>query len=102
MASSLRDRPSAARSTNLQFLLHPLAPPTAAALLDLLDSCPDLPRVQYYLRELEARFRGLLDRWGIAGSPKLNWLVAILSSSRFLSEELLNSPNWLDDISTPD
>jgi glutamate-ammonia-ligase adenylyltransferase len=102
MASFLRDTPRSLLSTNLQFLLHPLAPETAATLLDLLETCPDLPRVQYYLRELEARFPGLFDRWRAAGSFKLKWLLAILSSSRFLSEELVNSPNWLDEIPAPD
>jgi glutamate-ammonia-ligase adenylyltransferase len=97
MASSLRDTSRSALSASLQSLLQSLPDETASSLNEQLGNALDDERAAHYLPELESRFPGILARFSRDAAP-LKWLIAVISSSRFLSEELLHHPDWLSEI----
>ncbi len=65
-----------------------------AQLQALIDSSADPKRVAQYMSEFRSRHSDVLD--AMSREPeRLRWLAAIFSSSRFLSEELMRHPEWI-------
>jgi [glutamine synthetase] adenylyltransferase / [glutamine synthetase]-adenylyl-L-tyrosine phosphorylase len=63
----------------------------------LLAAAPDPDSALAYLGSLREQYPAEFSRW--TQSPTgLQHLVAIFSYSRFLSDELLQSPRWVDDV----
>ena len=58
-------------------------------------------RVVHYLAEFAIRHPGRIEDWAAAVEPKIQRLMATFAYSRFLSEELLQHPDWLDEIPDP-
>jgi glutamate-ammonia-ligase adenylyltransferase len=73
------------------------------ALMDrvLIDQSVDPQRVAQYWRDFQAKNPGRLAQ--LEQHPeRVQWLSVIFSCSRFLSEELLRHPEWLESISDLD
>ena len=82
----------ALRASAFQAQAPPLS--TDAALHELIDASSDPYRVAHYVEEFALRHPAEWNK--VANSPEhLLWLTVIFSSSRFLSEELLRSPDWI-------
>lgn len=62
----------------------------------------DKDRVEHYLAEFQARHPGFLDQFDLSKRSALRSLICIFSCSRFLSEELLQHPSWLLQLSDLD
>ncbi len=95
---SLRDTPRSLLSANLETLFGSLAPETASFLRDSVENAFDRERLEHYLMEVNSRHAGLPDRLGEMGQGRLEWLASIFSCSHFLSEEILQHPDWLFDM----
>lgn len=95
---SLRDTLRSTLSANLETLFGSLAPETASFLRDSVENAFDKERLEHYLVELNGRYPGTLDRVCQFGQARLACLPSIFSCSRFLSEEILQHPDWLFDI----
>ncbi|MGI9075135.1 MAG: glutamine-synthetase adenylyltransferase [Bryobacteraceae bacterium] len=65
---------------------------------NLVDTSVDSERPSHYLTEFQARHPDVLNQLE-ADDERFEWLLTIFAFSRFLSEELLQHPNWLLDIS---
>src|SRR5581483_4994170 len=77
-----------------------LDPPTEKQVESLLAASPDPDQVLQYLAAFIERHPEALDN--AAASPSgLQHLTAIFGWSRFLSEELLQHPDWLETIDDP-
>jgi glutamate-ammonia-ligase adenylyltransferase len=97
MYSSLYDVPLRTLSPAFRTFLGTLPPDVLEQLAEPLENCIDQERLEHYLPEFCARFPGLLAK--LAQSRTRNqWLVATFCFSRFLSEELLQHPEWLNDV----
>jgi [glutamine synthetase] adenylyltransferase / [glutamine synthetase]-adenylyl-L-tyrosine phosphorylase len=94
---SLRDTRSTS-SASLETLFGSLQPATASFLRNSVENSFDKERLEHYLTELHGRYPGLLDRVRELGQAPLAWLSGIFSCSRFLSEELLQHPDWLFEV----
>lgn len=82
----------------LESLRHSLIDGALAALIGLDGRCLDKRRIAHYLAEFTNRYPGQIDQWAAAGRTELQHLIATFSYSRFLSEELLQHPEWLDGV----
>lgn len=100
--SSVHDLPFSTLSANLQKLLTSLRPETALFAAEEAGKSFDQDRVEYYLTEFQTRHPGFLDQFDVSKRTALKWLICIFSCSRFLSEELLQHPSWLLELSDLD
>jgi glutamate-ammonia-ligase adenylyltransferase len=100
MPSSVGDSSLSAAQITLQSLLKSLANGTTATLIALPGRCLDEQRIAHFLTEFAVRHSRLLEDPAAGAEPKIQRLIATFSYSRFLSEELLQHPEWLDE--TPD
>src|SRR6185437_487101 len=60
----------------------------------LIESSTDPKRVAQYMSEFTSRHGHLSDAIS-KDAGRVKWLIAIFSSSRFLSEELMRHPEWI-------
>src|SRR5579872_4592584 len=63
----------------------------------LLASSPDPDRALHYLASFSERHPNAFKRAAAAG-PRLQYMTAVFSYSQFLSEELLQHPDWANDL----
>src|SRR5437016_5478743 len=81
--------------------INDLAPHVSGAVQkhieSLLASSPDPDRALHYLAAFRERHPNAFQRAVAAGS-RLQYLTAVFSFSQFLSEELLQHPDWADDL----
>src|SRR5579871_5156373 len=63
----------------------------------LLASSPDPDRALHYLASFRERQPAAFKRAAAAG-PRLQYLTAVFSFSQFLSEDLLQHADWLNDL----
>ena len=81
--------------------INDLAPHVSGAVQkhieSLLGSSPDPDRALHYLAAFRERHPNAFKRAVAAGS-RLQYLTAVFSFSQFLSEELLQHPDWADDL----
>lgn len=97
MPSSLDDRPLSSRSAAFRHILSFLPADAAAALAGQVETCIDPERVKHYLPEFQSRFPEHFSQLA-ANRVRFEWLLAIFSHSRFLSEEVLQHPEWIADV----
>jgi glutamate-ammonia-ligase adenylyltransferase len=72
-----------------EFLVH--------RMVSLAAASPDPEAVRSYMATLRQRDRAAFER--LVQSPAgLQYLIAVFSQSRFLSEEILQQPDWIDDL----
>jgi glutamate-ammonia-ligase adenylyltransferase len=83
-------------------LLTSLRPETASLAAEELEKSFDKDRVEHYLTEFQTHHPGFLDQFDASKRSALKWLICIFSCSRFLSEELLQHPSWLLQLSDLD
>src|SRR2546421_4837133 len=80
--------------------LSDLAPHVSGAVQkhieSLLAASPDPDRALHYLASFRERHPQAFKRAAAAG-PRLQYLTAVFSYSQFLSEELLQHPDWVSD-----
>src|SRR5690349_6056297 len=95
--SSLYDVPLGMLSPAFRTFLGTLPPDVLEQLGEPLENCIDQERLEHYLPEFCERFPGLLAKLA-QSRARLQWLIATFSYSRFLSEELLQHPEWLNDV----
>jgi glutamate-ammonia-ligase adenylyltransferase len=98
MSFSRGDSPLSAAPLTVVSLRQSLIEGTTAALIGLEGQCLDKERIAHYLLEFGRRYPGRIDEWAGRRDPKLQHLIATFSYSRFLSEELLQHPEWLDEL----
>jgi glutamate-ammonia-ligase adenylyltransferase len=68
----------------------------------LVTSSPDPPSAERYLEAFEQRHPAVAGRL-MASAAGLQSLVAVFSTSRFLSEEVLRNPEWMEEaVAAPD
>ncbi len=72
---------------------------TRQQIQPLVDTSVDPERTSHFLSEFLARCPDA-EEWINTGDERFEWLITIFSFSRFLSEELLQHPEWLWDISS--
>src|SRR6476646_374536 len=101
MPFSSGDSSLSAAPVTLHSLLQSVANGTMATLIDLPGQCIDKERVVHYLAEFAIRHPGRIEEWAAAVGTKIQRLIATFAYSRFLSEELLQHPDWLDEIPDP-
>ena len=63
----------------------------------LLATCADRGRAEHYLLHFHASHPSTLLQMG-AGRSRLQWLITVFGFSRYLSEEILQHPEWLNDV----
>ena len=68
---------------------------TYARLASLVELSADADRALLYLGKFKERHPGEFSRF-LTSSATLQYLAAVFSHSRFLSEELLKSPGWIE------
>jgi len=96
-ASQTRFRDPKTALGRWQALVAALDEERQRGLQALLAGSADPDRVLHYLVELKNAHPSVFARW--SGSPRaLQWAVTLFSASRFLSEELLRHPDWLDEL----
>jgi [glutamine synthetase] adenylyltransferase / [glutamine synthetase]-adenylyl-L-tyrosine phosphorylase len=84
--------------------MTPSIPADAAQILEQADLtqlsglCLDQARVAHYWIEFVSRHPGRIEQWAAEGKSKLKYLVVTFAGSRFLAEELLQHPDWLDEM----
>src|SRR5271166_1958254 len=66
-----------------------------------LNSSPDPARAVHYLTSLKDRHPDAFRRL-TAAPARLHYLITVFSYSHFLSEEILQNPEWLEQVSTMD
>ncbi|HME06486.1 MAG TPA: hypothetical protein VKG25_05520 [Bryobacteraceae bacterium] len=66
-----------------------------------LNSSPDPARAVHYLTSLKDRHPDAFRRL-TAAPARLHYLITVFSYSHFLSEEILQNPQWLEQVSTMD
>ncbi len=71
---------------------------TPARIQDLIESSVDPERAAHYVAELLASHPQFIDQLD-GDRQRFEWLVTIFAFSRFLSEELLQRPEWLANMS---
>ena len=97
MHPSLDDAPVGSQSSKPPAFLSEFPQGAAERIKALLASSADRDGAEHYLAEFHARHPNLLAQIA-ATRPRLQWLITIFGFSRFLSEELLQHPNWLNDV----
>lgn len=96
LLETLEFRDPARARLELEQVKQPLDPASRAHLQSLLAAAPEPDRAVSYLHSLELRQPEWFER--LLASPALAvQLVAVFSYSRFLSDELLQNPDWLAD-----
>src|SRR5258708_2617045 len=98
-AIDFRDPERAGR--DLASLAQHVPDPAEKRIESLLASSPNPDGALHFLDSFRERQPEAFQRAAGAG-PRLQYLVAVFSYSRFLSEELLQHPEWLDDLSDLD
>ncbi|MGH9692999.1 MAG: glutamine-synthetase adenylyltransferase, partial [Bryobacteraceae bacterium] len=86
-----------ARSSKPLAFLSEFPQGSAERIKALLAASADRDGAEYYLAEFHARHPSLLTQIA-ATRPRLQWLITIFGFSRFLSEELLQHPDRLNDV----
>lgn len=90
---SHRARASIESLSGLEFL-----PPQVRDRVEtLLATSADRTRAEHYLAAFQAAHPATLLQMG-AGRSRIQWLITIFSFSRFLSDEILQHPEWLNDV----
>jgi len=97
MPSSLDDARLGARNSKPLAFLSEFPQGAAERIKALLAASADRHGAEYYLAEFHARHPNLLAQIA-ATRPRLQWLITMFGFSRFLSEELLQHPDWLNDV----
>jgi glutamate-ammonia-ligase adenylyltransferase len=97
MPSSLDDARLGARNSKPLAFLSEFPQGAAERIKALLAASADRDGAEYYLAEFHARHPNLLAQIA-ATRPRLQWLITMFGFSRFLSEELLQHPDWLNDV----
>ena len=72
--------------------------PLRRQIQNLIHTSGDPERPSYYLTEFQARHRDVFDELH-TNDERLSWLLTVFGCSRFLSEELLQHPDWLLGVS---
>lgn len=98
MSSRHGDTPAPAIPITFELIERSLADGTTSALLGLPAGCVDKNRVSHYVGEFSLRHPDLLEIRAGESDTRLQRLVATFAHSRFLSDELLENPDWLDDL----
>ncbi len=98
MVFSLSESSHSTLSVPVQRVFSLLRPETAALLAEHLRSFTDQKRINHYLPEFHHHFPGFLDEMAGGHPPAVLWLLTFFQHSRFLSEELLQHPDWLCQI----
>src|SRR5258708_9206207 len=98
-AIDFRDPERAGR--DLASLAQHVPDPVQKRIESLLASSPNPDVALHYLVSFRDRQPEAFQR-AAGGGPRLQYLVAVFSYSRFLSEELLQHPGWLDDLADLD
>ncbi len=92
---AFRDKPRA--ETNFERLTAHVPPAPLQRIRLLLAASADPDTTLHYLTRLCEEQPGFFHR--LAHSPAiLQYLVAVFSASRFLSEEILKRPQWIEDL----
>src|SRR5260370_20298543 len=86
---------------DLASLAQHVPDPVQKRIESLLASSPNPDVALHFLNSFRERQPAAFKRAVDAG-PRLQYLVAVFSHSRFLSEELLQHPEWLDDLTDLD
>src|SRR5271168_1703405 len=73
--------------------------PVQHAVENIRQSSPDPDRVLRYILEFQSRHATLFARLASENPQRLQWLLTIFGYSHFLSEELLQHPEWIGDVS---
>ena len=97
MPSFLDDAHLGARSSKPLAFLAEFPQGAAERIKALLAASADRDGAEYYLAEFQARHPRLFGQIAMT-RPRLQWLITIFGFSRFLSEELLQHPDWLNDV----
>jgi [glutamine synthetase] adenylyltransferase / [glutamine synthetase]-adenylyl-L-tyrosine phosphorylase len=72
---------------------------TQQAIENVRRASPDPDRVQHYLLEFQSRHSTIFRNLAGENTQRLQWLLTIFGYSHFLSEELLQHPEWIEDVS---
>src|SRR5260370_20466388 len=88
-------------SRDLASLAQHVPDPVQKRIESLLASSPNPDVALHFLDSFQERQPEAFQQAAGAG-PRLQYLVAVFSHSRFLSEELLQHPEWLDDVADLD
>ncbi|MBV8817639.1 MAG: hypothetical protein JO022_04725, partial [Acidobacteriaceae bacterium] len=81
----------------ISFLAEDLDPDVLNQVESLLTACPDPERALLCLVSLKQQNPGLLPR--LAQSPgTLHKIIAVFSYSRFLADEILKNPRWIQEM----
>lgn len=98
MPSQSHENPSRA-SVETRLPLANVPEQARRPVLNLVGSSPDPERVLAFFEAFELRFPGRLCALADSASPQLTWLATVAGHSRFLSEDLLQFPERLDQMS---
>src|SRR5579864_4789064 len=82
---------------DLNDLTQHLTPAVQKQIESLLASSPDPDRALHYLASFRERQPNAFKRTAATG-PRLQYVTAVFSYSQFLSEELLQHPDWANDL----
>jgi glutamate-ammonia-ligase adenylyltransferase len=97
MPPSLDDASVGTRRSEPLAFLSEFPPGAADRIRALLSASADRSGAERYLAEFHARHPHLLSQIA-ATRPRLQWLITMFGFSRFLAEELLQHPDWLNDV----
>jgi len=98
MPPSLDDLTRSARANTESLSGLELLPPVVHDQIEaLLANSADRRRAEHYVSEFYTSHPSNLLQLA-AGRSRVQWLITVFSSSRFLSEELVQRPEWLNDV----
>ncbi len=97
LLDKIRFRDPARASENIARLTQAISPEVQKGIRSLLASSPDPDAALHMLGRLQQERREAFDRLtaSVAGLP---FLITVFSYSRFLSEAVLKSPEWLEEL----
>jgi [glutamine synthetase] adenylyltransferase / [glutamine synthetase]-adenylyl-L-tyrosine phosphorylase len=93
-------RDSARALENISHLAGDLPPDLQDRFRSLIAASADPDEALHYLERLHAEQSGSFQRISASG-PGLQFLVAVFSNSRFLSEAALSRPEWIEELLIP-
>ena len=97
LLDKIRFRDPARASENITRLMQAISPEVQKGIRSLLAASPDPDAALHMLGRLQQEKREAFDRLtaSVAGLP---FLITVFSYSRFLSEAVLKSPEWLEEL----
>jgi glutamate-ammonia-ligase adenylyltransferase len=90
-------RDPARATADLQRIERRIQPAPDARLPFLLASCPDPDAALHYLARMSEEHGDNLHEL-IADAPALHYLITVASNSRFLADEVLRHPEWIEEL----